>query len=64
VKVGVVSLLEAEQELLRQGYQPTRSLLFAFGHDEEVGGSLGAGERQWLSGTVWQLDKLFLLWTA
>uniref|UniRef100_A0A383VVP7 Uncharacterized protein n=1 Tax=Tetradesmus obliquus TaxID=3088 RepID=A0A383VVP7_TETOB len=42
VKVGVVSLLEAALALLRQGFQPARSLLFAFGHDEEVGGDLGA----------------------
>jgi carboxypeptidase PM20D1 len=39
-----VSLLEAAQALLQQGFRPARSLLFAFGHDEEVGGRLGAGE--------------------
>lgn len=42
VKVGVVGLLEAATSLLRSGYAPRRTLLFAFGQDEEVGGDLGA----------------------
>ena len=44
IKLTVVAMLEAVTALLRAGYAPTRSLLFAFGHDEEVGGRLGAGE--------------------
>ncbi len=37
-KVGVVALLEAVEGLIGQGYQPRRTVLLAFGHDEEVGG--------------------------
>jgi hypothetical protein len=36
-------MLEAASALLAQGWSPTRSIIFAFGHDEEVGGKLGAG---------------------
>ena len=43
-KLGVISLLEAVERLLTQGYVPTRSVVFAFGHDEEVSGVQGAGE--------------------
>jgi carboxypeptidase PM20D1 len=42
-KVGVISLLEAAERLLAAGYQPQRTLVFGFGHDEEVGGRQGAG---------------------
>eukprot|EP00775_Hariotina_reticulata_P008008 gene8008-8206_t len=42
VKIGVVGLLEAATALLNQGFKPHRTLIFAFGHDEEVGGALGA----------------------
>ena len=43
-KLSVMSFLEATETLLADGYQPTRSLYLAFGHDEEVGGKDGAGE--------------------
>jgi carboxypeptidase PM20D1 len=42
-KVGVISLLEAAESLLQQGYSPRRTLVFGFGHDEEIGGQQGAG---------------------
>lgn len=42
VKSGVIGWLEAAEALLAQGFAPTRTLLFAFGHDEEVGGEQGA----------------------
>jgi len=42
VKIGVVGLLEAATTLINQGFSPHRTLMFAFGHDEEVGGTLGA----------------------
>lgn len=42
-KHGVISLLEAINSLLTAGYRPARSLVFAFGHDEEIGGEAGAG---------------------
>jgi hypothetical protein len=43
VKGGALGLLEALTALLQQGYTPTRTLLVALGHDEEVGG-FGARE--------------------
>ncbi|WP_019027216.1 M20/M25/M40 family metallo-hydrolase [Colwellia piezophila] len=41
-KASLISSLEAVEFLLSQGHQPLRSFYFAFGHDEEVGGELGA----------------------
>ena len=43
-KVGVISLLEAVDALLAQGFSPSKTVVFAFGHDEEIGGRAGAGE--------------------
>ncbi|GMH42888.1 hypothetical protein BSKO_10807 [Bryopsis sp. KO-2023] len=42
VKSGVVAILEAWTRLLERGYTPSRTLIFAIGHDEEVGGVKGA----------------------
>jgi len=42
-KVSVLGMLEAVERLLDHGYQPRRTLYFAFGHDEEIGGNGGAG---------------------
>ena len=42
-KQGVLSLLEAAEELLAEGFVPRRSMVFAFGHDEEISGKQGAG---------------------
>ena len=41
-KVAVLGVLEAVEHLLRQRYTPRRTVLLAFGHDEEVGGQAGA----------------------
>jgi carboxypeptidase PM20D1 len=41
-KLGVVGALEAVELLLARGFVPRRSVIFAFGHDEEVGGHRGA----------------------
>ena len=41
-KVGVLAILEATETLLGRGFQPDRTIYFAFGHDEEVGGRNGA----------------------
>ncbi|MHB8838982.1 MAG: M20 family peptidase, partial [Gemmatimonadaceae bacterium] len=38
-KVSVLAVLEAAEGELRAGFQPKRTIYFAFGHDEEVGGS-------------------------
>jgi carboxypeptidase PM20D1 len=41
-KGSVLAILEAVEGLLAQGYQPRRTVLLAFGADEEVGGQDGA----------------------
>ncbi len=41
-KNGVMGLLEAVETMLRENYQPERTVKLAFGHDEEVGGMYGA----------------------
>ena len=43
-KVGVISLLEAVDTLLDQQFQPRKTVVLAFGHDEEIGGRDGAGK--------------------
>jgi len=43
-KAAVVGILEATEMLLREGFRPRRTVFFAFGHDEEVGGMGGARE--------------------
>lgn len=37
-KASIIAIMEAVEALLLQGYQPKRSVILAFGHDEEVGG--------------------------
>ena len=44
VKNGVLTWHEAAEYLLKEGFQPQRSIYFAFGHDEEVGGERGNKE--------------------
>ncbi len=44
VKNGVILWLEAAERLLASGFTPQRSLFFAFGHDEEIGGEAGAAK--------------------
>ena len=41
-KVGVLGVLEAVERLLGEGFRPKRTVLLAFGQDEEVGGTTGA----------------------
>ena len=41
-KGSLVAILEAAEFLAAQGKQPRRTILFAFGHDEEIGGDNGA----------------------
>lgn len=38
-KFGVIGLLEATEQLLREGYTPNRTIYLSFGHDEEVLGN-------------------------
>ena len=42
-KVGLLGLLEAAELLLAEGFTPRRTIVFAFGHDEEISGREGAG---------------------
>jgi carboxypeptidase PM20D1 len=41
-KGSLVAICEAVEALLAEGYMPRRTVLLAFGHDEEVGGRRGA----------------------
>lgn len=41
-KVGVIGIMEAVEHLLTENFKPNRTVYFAFGHDEEIGGRLGA----------------------
>ncbi|MGD0736383.1 MAG: M20 family peptidase [Terracidiphilus sp.] len=41
-KIHVLSLLEASETLIAGGFTPARTILFAFGDDEENGGNYGA----------------------
>lgn len=61
-KGSVVALLEAVELLLAEGFVPRRTLLLAFGHDEEIGGKDGAkqlAQRLSSAGTrlAWVLDE-------
>lgn len=41
-KGNLYSMLEAAEHLIKAGFRPKRTIYFAFGHDEEVGGTRGA----------------------
>jgi carboxypeptidase PM20D1 len=41
-KGSALAILEAAEHLLERGVQPPRTLIFAFGHDEETSGERGA----------------------
>ena len=41
-KGNLYSMLEAAEQMTRAGFRPKRTIYFAFGHDEEVGGTRGA----------------------
>lgn len=41
-KGNLFSILEAAEQLAKEGFKPKRTLYFAFGQDEEVGGQRGA----------------------
>ncbi|MCE9523293.1 MAG: M20 family peptidase [Alphaproteobacteria bacterium] len=40
-KGGIVGMLDAAEALIASGFKPKRTILFAFGHDEEKGGANG-----------------------
>lgn len=41
-KGPLITILQAAEEALEQGWQPERTVYFASGHDEEIGGAQGA----------------------
>ena len=41
-KNQIHGILEAAEMKIKEGFQPARTIMFAFGHDEEVGGPEGA----------------------
>ncbi len=41
-KGSVVAILQAVEQLLKKGFTPNRTVIFCFGHDEEIGGETGA----------------------
>jgi carboxypeptidase PM20D1 len=43
-KNSVIGICEAVEYLLKEGYQPERTVYLGFGHDEEIGGQHGATE--------------------
>ncbi len=43
-KNSVIGICEAVEYLLKQGYQPERTVYLGFGHDEEISGVHGAAE--------------------
>jgi carboxypeptidase PM20D1 len=43
-KLPLIAIMEAVELLLREGFQPRRTVRLAFGHDEETGGGKGAAE--------------------
>ncbi len=48
-KCGVLGLLEAAEYLLNKNIKPKRTIYFAFGHDEEVGGTGASGIAKFLA---------------
>ena len=43
-KASVMGILEAVENLLKEGFAPERTIYLAFGHDEEIGGNHGAAK--------------------
>ncbi len=41
-KGSLFAILEAAEQLAKEGFRPRQTIYFAFGHDEEVGGQRGA----------------------
>ena len=61
-KGPLIGIFEAVEGLMQSGYQPERTVYFAFGHDEEVGGNAGnlkIAERFKAEGVrlAWVLDE-------
>lgn len=46
-KVNLISIMEAAEKLIGEGFQPERTIYLAFGHDEEVGGRGAIATAAW-----------------
>ncbi|MFL6582188.1 MAG: M20 family peptidase [Burkholderiales bacterium] len=58
-KGAVMALHEAAETLLAQGFRPGRTVYFAFGHDEEVGGRQGSLKiAEWLASEGVRLESV------
>ena len=56
-KHSALGWLETIEDLLKSGFKPKRSIYFAFGHDEEVGGFQGAAHiAKWIAQNVGPRD--------
>ncbi len=55
-KSGVIAQMEAATYLIRQGFQPNRTIYFSFGHDEELDGHGAQGVVQYFKDQGIQLD--------
>lgn len=49
-KGSLIAIMEAAQAMAVAGFRPQRTLLFVFGHDEEVGGTGARAAAQYLEG--------------
>jgi len=60
-KSGVVGMMEAATYLIQNNFQPTRTVYFSFGHDEEIGGGGAAQVTEKLKQEgvqlLWSLDE-------
>ncbi|MEC3953005.1 M20/M25/M40 family metallo-hydrolase [Nocardia sp. CDC153] len=59
-KSRVLAILEAVEQALAEGVQPARTVYLAFGHDEEIFGSQGAGRMAARLGAVGVRARLLL----
>jgi acetylornithine deacetylase/succinyl-diaminopimelate desuccinylase-like protein len=50
--------MEAVEHLIKRGFQPTRTVYLAYGHDEEIGGKDGAKQVRKIS--LYQIGILAL----
>jgi carboxypeptidase PM20D1 len=41
-KINLMAQLETAEYMIQQGFKPSRTIYFVFGHDEEIGGNEGA----------------------
>ncbi|MEQ8748090.1 M20 family peptidase [Pyruvatibacter sp.] len=61
-KGAIIAMMEAATMLLERGFQPQQTVYFSFGHDEEIGGRVGAASvveylRERDIQLAWSLDE-------